>query len=683
LPAAADGNVVNSTPLAIRATDLTRRFGPVLAVDRLSLAVPRAQIYGFLGPNGSGKSTTIRMLCGLLRPSSGEIEALGLAIPRQAEALRRRLGYMTQRFALWEDLTTLENLRFMAAIYSLTGAERDQRIASALNEYRLREFAGRPAGTLSGGQKQRLALAAATLHRPELLLLDEPTSAVDPQSRRDFWDALFRLTDAGTTILVSTHYMDEAERCHALAILDQGRLVADGAPAPLPAAGHRGQRGRCQRRAGRAAGTARSGQRGTARYAPACAVRARRRGCCARERRAAGAAGGSQCAGGGRGSGGCVRRCYAEAGAGSMRIAGLRRMLAIAAKEMRQLARDRMTLVMIVGLPTMQILLFGYGINYDVRHIPMGVADLARTQFSRALIADLAATQVVNVVYAAQDPEELRHLMRSGRIEAALYLPPDLERRRLDGDRPIAQLMVDASRPGIESVLRVLRELPQPRRAGAVARAPPIEVLNEYNPERRTPVQIVPALIGVILTMTMVIFTAIALVRERERGNLELLIATPLQPLELMCGKLLPYILVGLIQISIVLLVAVLLFDVPVNGSVLQLYAGAALFIAANLALGLLISTLATTQFQAMQMGFFTLLPSILLSGFAFPYEGIPPAIQWVSQLLPLTHFVEVLRGVILRGAGLRDLAVPLGKLALFTVVAVTAAALRFRKRLD
>jgi len=219
--------------LAIRATGLTRRFGAVLAVDRLALSIPRAQIYGFLGPNGSGKSTTIRMLCGLLRPTAGRIEALGLEIPRQAELLRTRLGYMTQRFALWDDLTTLENLRFMAAIYALDGAERDRRVAQALDEYRLREFATRPAATLSGGQKQRLALAAATLHRPELLLLDEPTSAVDPQSRRDFWDALFGLTAAGTTILVSTHYMDEAERCHALAILHQGRLVADGAPAEL------------------------------------------------------------------------------------------------------------------------------------------------------------------------------------------------------------------------------------------------------------------------------------------------------------------------------------------------------------------------------------------------------------------------------------------------------------------
>jgi ABC-2 type transport system ATP-binding protein len=224
---------LSAAPLAIRANALTRRFGKVLAVDQLSLAIPRSHIYGFLGPNGSGKSTTLRMLCGLLRPDSGSIEALGLEIPRQAEALRQRLGYMTQKFALWEDLTTLENLHFMARIYGLDSALREQRVQQALSEYHLREFAARTAGTLSGGQKQRLALAAATLHRPELLLLDEPTSAVDPQSRRDFWDALFQLTASGTTILVSTHYMDEAERCHALAILDAGRVVAEGAPAEL------------------------------------------------------------------------------------------------------------------------------------------------------------------------------------------------------------------------------------------------------------------------------------------------------------------------------------------------------------------------------------------------------------------------------------------------------------------
>ena len=218
---------------AIVARGLTRTFGKVTAVDRLDLTVARAQVYGFLGPNGSGKSTTIRMLCGLLLPSAGAIQVLDYRIPEQAEALKRRIGYMTQKFSLYDDLTVRENLEFVAAVHELDRARSRTRVSELLERYRLGDLRDQLAGTLSGGQKQRLALAAAVLHEPELLLLDEPTSAVDPQSRREFWDSLFALTDAGTTILVSTHYMDEAERCHRLAILDRGRLVADGTPREL------------------------------------------------------------------------------------------------------------------------------------------------------------------------------------------------------------------------------------------------------------------------------------------------------------------------------------------------------------------------------------------------------------------------------------------------------------------
>ncbi len=219
--------------IAISARGLTRRFGKLVAVDHVSLDVPRAQIYGFLGPNGSGKSTTIRMLCGLLTPTSGDCDVLGHPMPRDAELLRSKIGYMTQKFSLWEDLTVLENLDFMAQVYGLGARQRRERIARQLTEYWLQEQVRQRAGTLSGGQKQRLALAVATLHQPELLLLDEPTSAVDPQSRREFWESLFKLAERGTTILVSTHYMDEAERCHRLAILDRGRLAIEGTPQQL------------------------------------------------------------------------------------------------------------------------------------------------------------------------------------------------------------------------------------------------------------------------------------------------------------------------------------------------------------------------------------------------------------------------------------------------------------------
>ena len=218
---------------AIRARGLVKRFGALVAVDHVDLTVPRANVYGFLGPNGSGKSTTIRMLCGLLTPTEGEIEVLGLKIPEQADALRLRIGYMTQKFSLFEDLTVRENLEFLAAVYGLPRGEARRRVDDLLELYDFADRQTQLAGTMSGGQKQRLALAGAVIHDPELLFLDEPTSAVDPESRRDFWEKLFELADAGTTLLVSTHYMDEAERCHRIAILDRGVLVADGTPDEL------------------------------------------------------------------------------------------------------------------------------------------------------------------------------------------------------------------------------------------------------------------------------------------------------------------------------------------------------------------------------------------------------------------------------------------------------------------
>jgi len=224
-----------TSEFAIEARGLSKHFGDVRAVSSLDLNVPRGEIYGFLGPNGSGKSTTIRMLCGLLTPTEGGADVLGTRIPGKANLLKPKIGYMTQKFSLFGDMSVQENLQFISEIYSYPADNRKRRVEELLEKYDLIPQRNQLAGTMSGGQKQRLALACAVLHHPELLLLDEPTSAVDPQSRRDFWANLFRLAQTGTTIMVSTHYMDEAERCHRLAILDRGVKVADGTPQELQA----------------------------------------------------------------------------------------------------------------------------------------------------------------------------------------------------------------------------------------------------------------------------------------------------------------------------------------------------------------------------------------------------------------------------------------------------------------
>jgi len=357
---------------------------------------------------------------------------------------------------------------------------------------------------------------------------------------------------------------------------------------------------------------------------------------------------------------------------------------AIAFKEIRQLQRDRLTFAMIVVLPLMQMLLFGYAINFDVRNLRAGVLDEANTSTSRALIADLQASGVARIETYSGSSAELSQQLQAGHIALALHIPRDFERRRLEADRPVAQIIVDGSQPGLENIARGLASMPLPGRSGAYRAVPRnFEIRTEYNLEKRTATQIVPALIGLILSMTMTMFTAVAIVRERERGNLELLITTPVRAFDLMLGKLLPYVVIGLVQTTLVLLLGRWLFQVPVRGELSSLYLAALVFIGATLALGLLISTLARNQTQAFQMSLFLLVPSILLSGFVFPFDGMPRAAQWIAQLLPLTHFVALIRGIVLRGAALSDLQLPLYKLLGLLVVVLLVVTLRFRKRLD
>ena len=359
----------------------------------------------------------------------------------------------------------------------------------------------------------------------------------------------------------------------------------------------------------------------------------------------------------------------------------LQRIFAVVLKEVRQLRRDRLTIGMIIGIPTMQLLLFGYAINFDVRHLSAGVADLSASAASRHYVMQMVNSQVIDIKHQAADAEELEFLMRQGKISVGIYIPHDFERRLQQPDRSALQIMVDGSDTIVQGAAA---QLASAGRTSPYDDQPPVaEIRTWFNPERRSPVNTVPGLIGIILTMTMMLFTAVAIVRERERGNLELLITTPVRSSELMLAKILPYVFIGLIQVSVVLVLGKLLFQVPLRGMLLDVYLVSLLFIVANLALGLVISTLTQTQFQAMQAAFLVLLPSILLSGFMFPFDGMPRAAQWIAEVLPMTHFMRLIRGVVLRGASLGELSGELMILGAFILVAMTAAVARFHKRLD
>jgi ABC-2 type transport system permease protein len=373
----------------------------------------------------------------------------------------------------------------------------------------------------------------------------------------------------------------------------------------------------------------------------------------------------------------------------------IRRIGAIARKELVQLRRDRLTLGMMVGIPVMQLMLFGYAINTDVRDIRTVVVDHDRTPRSRDLVRQLEATGFYQIVGAAHDYAEVERALRAGEARVALIVEKGYGGHIAAGEPARAQLVVDGSDPQIVAnatqsaaslVASQSTELAVTRlHAAGVAPsgAVSLEPVTWYNPELRTAVFVVPGLVGVILTMTMVMLTAMAIARERERGTLELLIVSPVKSVEMMLGKILPYVFMGYVQMTLILLLGSWLFGVPIVGSLVLLYAIAFFFIAANLALGLFFSTLAKTQQQAMQMSFFFLLPNILLSGFMFPWEAMPRPVQLLSLGLPLTHFLVIVRGIVLKGSQLGDLTTPLFAMAGILGVLVLAASLRFRKTLS
>ena len=371
------------------------------------------------------------------------------------------------------------------------------------------------------------------------------------------------------------------------------------------------------------------------------------------------------------------------------------RLWAISLKELLQLSRDRMTLAMMVALPVLQLLLFGYAIDTDVRHIPTVIFDQDQSAFSRDVSRRLVATGFYDVIGEVGSYQEIERALRSGVARVALVVPPGASRDQGRGTPVSLQLVLDGSDPqtvgsaintaaGVAASRGALLQQTRLAAAGMIATGAPIQIepTTWYNPEQKTAVYIVPGLVGVLLTMTMVMLTAMAIARERERGTLEQLIVSPLRNIELILGKIAPFVAIGYVQMSLVLFVGWVVFDVPVVGSLPLLYLLALLFIAANLALGLFFSTLAKTQQQAMQMSFFFLLPNILLSGFMFPWDAMPEPARILSQALPNTHFLRIVRGIILKGATLRDLAPELLWLAGIFAILVVVASLRFQKKL-
>ena len=370
------------------------------------------------------------------------------------------------------------------------------------------------------------------------------------------------------------------------------------------------------------------------------------------------------------------------------------RVFAVMAKEFKQLTRDRLSYAMILMMPIMQLLLFGYAINAEPRHLPTAVLIQEDSTFARSIIASLKNSLYFEFTAQARTPAELDAMLRRGEVQFAITIPGDFTRRVVRGDKAQILVQADASDPSATGgALGALAALPSQALAhdlkGAIvargAGMPAFEVVvhRNYNPEAITAYNIVPGLLGVILSMTLVMMTALSVTRETERGTMESLLATPVEPIEVMVGKLAPYVLVGVIQTVLILTLARVLFDVPMLGGWIGLTAGVSLFIVGSLALGFLISTAAESQLQGMQMSFFYILPSLLLSGFMFPFRGMPVWAQWLGEAIPVTHFLRVVRGSLLKGQGLEDQWRELTALGVFVCVVTALAMARYRRTLD
>jgi len=687
------------------ARGLSRRFGARVAVDQVTLEVPRGTIFGLLGPNGAGKSTLIRMLCGVLAPSGGEGRVLGLDVASESEAVKRRIGYMSQRFSLYGDLSVRENLEFYGRVYGLERAKLAERMQAVCTLAGITDRMEQLAATLSGGFKQRLALACAILHEPEVVFLDEPTAGVDPVARRELWDLLAELAGRGVTLFVTTHFMDEAERCNTIAYIDQGRLLVVGKPAELKRdtrvmpAGTR----RVELRVARAA-VALGKVRKLAHVREATLAGERIR-LLVEDGFDVRALGGEAELLEGETNLEDVFVALARSGsevepaaapplapratsapkdrARAPLFAGL---LAVLLKEFVHVRRERSTLFFLFIIPILQTIVFGYAIDTEVEDVPTVVFDLDGRTRAQEFVEALENTGTLRVTARVHDQAAFEQALRSATARVGVRIPPEFSENLLEGESAAVQLLIDGSDSNLATQsLQAARMLALARSGELLGRELPIDLRARllYNPDLESSNFFVPGLVAIILQLVTLFLTAFTLAREREVGTLEQLFVTPVGRGGLIFGKLAPYAVLGACEAVLIFATMVFVFDVPIRGDLGLLFALTSLFLVCGLSLGLFVSTLAKSQLQAMQIAFVIMLPSVLLSGFMFPRAQMPAPIWAVSNILPVTWFVEILRGVVLRGAGAADLVPAITGLAACAAGLLTISVLRFKKQLD
>jgi ribosome-dependent ATPase len=654
-------SLIGGEPVIV-ARDLTRRFGDFTAVNRVSFTIERGEIFGFLGSNGSGKTTTMKMLTGLLAPSEGEALLFGKPFDARDMSLRKRVGYMSQSFSLYTELTVQQNLSLHAKLFHLTAENARDRIAGLVRRFGLEEYLDQRALNLPLGIRQRLSLAVAIVHDPEILILDEPTSGVDPLARDSFWELLVHLSrKEDVTIFVSTHFMNEAARCDRVSLMDSGRVLATDTPVGLIKA------------------------RGVANLEDAFisyleeAIRARTSSASATS----------------------MAELTVPAPLGSAPIESqrpdsgdafsLRRLFAYTIRETLELLRDPIRLGFALFGTAFLLLVFGFGISTDVNNLSFAVLDRDQSHESRAYLEELRGSTYFVEKAPLANYDDLEKRLKNGSIRAAIEIPPEFG-RDIERGRPVwVGAWIDGAMPFRASTIRNYLEgvnalyLTDPAvktTVPAPAPLPDIEIRYKYNQDFESIYTMVPISISLLLALFPAILMALAIVREKELGSITNLYVTPVTRIEFLWGKQLPYIGLAVTNFVVMFVMALFVFQVPLKGSFLALLAGVLIYVTTTTAYGMLISAFTPTQIAALfGTAILTVLPATQFSGIMVPVSSLSGIAQIMGRAFPMTYFVPISIGTFTKGLGFHDLMPHLAELAVFIPVLTFLSLLFLRKQ--
>ena len=636
----------------IVARNLTRRFGTFTAVDHVNFTIERGEIFGFVGSNGSGKTTTMKMLTGLLPPSAGEVLLFGNPVETRDIAARSRVGYMSQSFSLYSELTVRQNLELHARLFHLPAEKAKARLARLVAQFGLADYLDQRPSNLPLGIRQRLSLAVAIVHEPEMLILDEPTSGVDPLARDRFWELLIDLSrNQGVTIFVSTHFMNEAERCDRISLMDSGRVLATDAPANLI----------------RARGVATledafisyleevTGSRPAETIAVAPAA-------------------------------GCE-----PPPAAPRRAFSAQRLFAYTMRETIELLRDPIRLTFALFGTALLMLVFGFGISTDVNNLTFAVLDHDQSHESRAYLEELRGSSYFVEQPPLTDYADLEKRLQSGAIDAAVEIPPGFGRDLKRGRPAWVGAWVDGAMPFRAATIRgylqamhqlyltdpaVKTTLPQSR---PLAR---IEMRFKYNQDFDSIYAMVPSSLSMLLALFPAILMALAIVREKELGSITNLYVTPVRRIEFLLGKQIPYIGVAMTNFALMFLMALLVFQVPLKGSFPTLLLGAFVYVCTTTAYGMVISAFARTQIAALfGTAIMTVLPASQFAGMMTPVSSLSGIAQIMGRAFPMTYFVPISVGTFTKGLGIGDLGANIAELAVFIPTLTLISLLLLRKQ--